>query len=164
MCVLYTLRLLHFSAFIICMCSQRYVCILLTCTTPPDTQPTLQQLTHMIDNCGKEVQIIQNIAAKWKEVGILFNFDPTGRTNDLINARNSSDPEACCTDMMKVWLEGKGRQPATWATLVEVLRNANFNCLANDMEQLVATHGGRGHLYKCSTFFLSLLSSFCNIC
>ena len=101
--------------------------------SPPDTQPTLMQLTYMVAPSGKEVRIIENISAKWKKVGILFNFDPTGCTIDLIDARHPSDPEACCTDMMKMWLEGRGRKPASWATLVEVLKNAKFNNLADEL-------------------------------
>ena len=48
--------------------------------------------------------------------------------------------------MMKEWLRGRGRQPANWATLVAVLRNAGFSELAGQVEQLVPTltEGGRG--------------------
>ena len=48
--------------------------------------------------------------------------------------------------MMKEWLRGRGRQPANWATLVAVLRNAGFSELAGQVGQLVPTltDGGRG--------------------
>ena len=47
---------------------------------------------------------------------------------------------------MKEWLRGSGRQPANWATLVAVLRNAGFSELACQVEQLVPTltEGRRG--------------------
>ena len=92
----------------------------------------------MVAPSGKEVKIIQNIAAKWKAVGIHFNFDPNGNTINLIDARHPLNPEACCTDIVTLWLEGKGRNPATWATLVKVLRNTEFNVLADEVEQLVS--------------------------
>ena len=123
------------------------MCILLP-TSPPDTQPTLLQLTYMVAPSGKEVRIIENIAAKWKELGIHFNFDPSGYTIDLIDVNNighPSKPMACCTNMMKLWLGGRGRKPASWATLVKVLKNAEFNVLADEVEQLVSTYGGRLH-------------------
>ena len=114
----------------------------------PDTQPTLQQLTYMVTPSGKEVRIIENIAAMWKTVGILFNFDRTGYTIDLIDVHHDiehyighpSKPIACCTNMMKLWLRGRGRKPISWATLVEVLRNTRFNTLANEVE--IAIKGG----------------------
>ena len=127
------------------MCSQR-LC------SYPDTQPTLQQLTYMVAPSGTELRIIKNITDKWKEVGILFNFDPTGYTIDLIDVHHDIDEHhvghpsrhmACCTDMMKLWLRGMGRQPATWATLVEVLRNAEFTLLANEVAMAIEG-GGEG--------------------
>ena len=94
-----------------------------------------------------------------------MNFDPTGYTIDTIAASNPLKPVACCTDMMKEWLGGRGRQPATWATLVKILRNAEFIVLADDVEHLVPSlvvdgeeegegerqvrRGTRGRRYKC---------------
>ena len=77
-----------------------------------------------------------------------MDFDPTGHTIDLIGANHPLDPEACCTEMMQKWLGGRGRQPANWATLVRLLKNAGFSVLAGDVEQLVLTpaerEGGKG--------------------
>lgn len=112
---------------------------------PPDTWPSLLQLTHLILPSGKKLKIIEYIAAKWRAVGIHFNFDSTGHTLDIIAASNPSDPIACCTYMMKLWLEGKGRQPASWATLVKILRDAELHVLADDVEQLVPVNGGEGY-------------------
>ena len=38
---------------------------------------------------------------------------------------------------MMEWLVGRGREPATWATLVKILKNAKFTALADDVERLV---------------------------
>ena len=105
--------------------------------TSPDTRPTLLQLTLLVTPSGKKVEIIKHIAPEWKTVGIHMNFDPTGYTIDTIAASNPLKPVACCTDMMKEWLGGRGKQPATWATLVKILRNTDFTVLADDVEQLV---------------------------
>ena len=91
------------------------------------------------------MRIIKSIAAKWKVVAIHLDFDPTGNTIVLIGTHHPLDPEACCTEMMMEWLGGRGRQPANWATLVRVLRDAEFSVLAGDVEQVVPTleEGGR---------------------
>ena len=110
-----------------------------------DTQPTLLQLTHLVTPSGKTMEIIKSIAAKWRTVGIHMDFDPTGHTIDLIGADHPLDHVACCTEIMQKWLGGRGRQPANWATLVRVLRDAEFSVLAGGVEQLVLTpaEGGR---------------------
>ena len=117
--------------------------------SPTDTRPTLLQLTHLVTPSGKTVRIIKSIAAQWKTVGIHMDFDPTGHTIDLIGADHPLNHVACCTEMMQKWLGGSGRQqPANWATLVRVLKNAGFSSLAGDVEQLVPTltveGGGEG--------------------
>ena len=68
-----------------------------------------------------------------------MNFDHDGHTLDSIKVCHPQDPEECCTDMMKLWLGGRGRQPVNWATLVAVLKNAGFTELAGQVEQLVPT-------------------------
>ena len=114
-------------------------------TSPSDTRPTLLQLTHLVTHSGKTVRIIESIAAKWKVVGTHLDFDPTGNLLDVIGARHPLDPVACCTEMMQKWLGGRGRQPANWATLVRVLRDAEFSVLAGELEQVVPTLAeGRG--------------------
>ena len=87
------------------------------------------------------MRIIESIAAKWKVVGIHLDFDPTGSTIDLIGADHPLNHVACCTEMMQKWLGGRGRQPANWATLVRVLRDASaeFSVLAGELEQVVPT-------------------------
>ena len=40
--------------------------------------------------------------------------------------------------MMREWLEGRGRQPATWATLIDLLKDAEMNDLAQQVENIVA--------------------------
>ena len=110
-----------------------------------DTRPTLLQLTHLVTPSGKTMEIIKSIAAQWRTVGIHMDFDPTGHTIDLIGADHPLNHVACCTEMMQKWLGGRGRQPANWATLVRVLKNAGFSVLAGDVEQVVPTltEGGR---------------------
>ena len=43
----------------------------------------------------------------------------------------------CCTEMMREWLEGRGRQPATWATLIDLLKDAEINGLAQQLGRMV---------------------------
>ena len=83
------------------------------------------------------MKIISTIAAKWEKFGILLDFDETGRILDRIAKDHPSDAERCCTQMMKEWLEGRGRQPATWATLIDLLKDADINDLTQQLEMMV---------------------------
>ena len=52
-----------------------------------------------------------------------------------------------CQTMFGEWLEGKGRKPITWNTLLTALREAEFSELASDVETIIALmHNGGKHL------------------
>ena len=55
-----------------------------------------------------------------------MNFDHDGHTLDIIEVCHPQDPEECWTDLMKLWLGGRGKRLANWATLAAVLRNSGF--------------------------------------
>ena len=44
------------------------------------------------------------------------------------------DAEQINTEIVQEWLTGRGKQPMTWATLVEVLRGVELSTLAGDIE------------------------------
>ena len=95
------------------------------------------QLTLLKSSCGHKVEIIKTIASKWKKFGIHFDFDEQGHILDTIAEKYPRDPIGCCTEMMKTWLEGRGRQPVTWATLTELLKDNEYNDLAQQLEDVV---------------------------
>ena len=44
------------------------------------------------------------------------------------------DAEQINTEIVQEWLTGRGKQPMTWATLVEVLRDVELFTFAGDIE------------------------------
>ena len=105
--------------------------------THTDVEVTIKQLTLLKFSSGKKVEVIKKVAAQWKELGYLFDFDAAGDALDLIAKKHPFDPIACCTEMMKEWIMGRGRQPATWATLIALLKDAELYVLAKDLKEVV---------------------------
>ena len=48
--------------------------------------------------------------------------------------KHLKDAEQINIEILKQWLTGRGKQPVTWATLVEVLRDIKLCTLADDIE------------------------------
>lgn len=94
------------------------------------------QLTSLKCPSGKKLKIISALASQWKKFGIHLNFDETGYT--LRNIKKECSEE-CCIEMMEMWLEGKGRQPVTWATLIELLEDAEHKSIAEQLKEVVLT-------------------------
>ena len=47
---------------------------------------------------------------------------------------SKSDPVNITAEILKEWLQGKGRKPVTWQTLVNCLRDTDLNILADVIE------------------------------
>ena len=48
--------------------------------------------------------------------------------------KHHHDAEQINTEIFHEWLTGRGKQPVTWATLVEVLHDIELSSLARDIE------------------------------
>ena len=122
-----------------------------------DKRPTLLQLTLLKSPSGERVEIISTLAPDWKDFGIQLDFDDTGRTLDRIDREHPLRPIDCCTQMMREWLEGRSRQPATWATLIDLLKCVHLNVLAEQVERMLLEldtqpAAGNSCLYDCCPF------------
>ena len=116
-------------------------------------KPELKHLRALKSPSGEiRINIIKTIAPKWQQVGVYFDFDD-GELH-RIATENPDSPEVCCNQMMKCWLEGKGKQQATWGALLEILKDAGYNDLAYRLEdEVFLGYKGRGnrintHMYE----------------
>ena len=92
----------------------------------PGTKPTLPELLRF--------NIPEKIAIKYFQFGTFLLDDTDGSRVETVAHKHSNDAERINIDILQQWLTGRGKQPVTWATLVEVLRDIKFATLANDIE------------------------------
>ena len=96
--------------------------------------PRLHQL-HLIECEGKCVRIIRTAASKWRCLATTLHFEPRD-----INRIRSDNPTQCydaCWQVCSEWLEGIGRQPTTWTTLIKALNEAELGEIATDLETII---------------------------
>lgn len=43
-------------------------------------------------------------------------------------------------EILNLWLQGKGRLPATWQTLIEFLQDIGLNRLAHEIKSILSGH------------------------
>lgn len=100
--------------------------------------PRLAQLKVMRTPDGQKVEIIKGVASRWKDIGILLDFDATGKTLDRIQADMiHQGVVSCCQSMFQYWLQGNGVQPVTWSKLLEVLEDNDCGTLATDVKKVL---------------------------
>lgn len=60
--------------------------------------------------------------------------DDTGEVVDDITLKCQKCPEQINANILRRWIEGEGKTPVTWATLIEVLKDISHDALAKDIE------------------------------
>ena len=98
-----------------------------------DEQPTLIELVRFRGR-ERRINIPQEISTKYPQFGILLLEDTNGTKIRNIEYKHRGDAEQINLEILEEWINGRGRQPVSWATLTEVLRDVELSELASDIE------------------------------
>ncbi|CAI7991484.1 hypothetical protein GBAR_LOCUS761 [Geodia barretti] len=93
--------------------------------------PKLPLLLRFPVDGEEHVNIMKRIRSKYRQFGIMLLEDDTGEETDIIITRCRDDIEAINTEIAMKWLQGIGRSPCTWDTLVTVLEDIGLKGLAS---------------------------------
>ena len=97
-------------------------------------RPTLPQLLSF--PCAeRKVNIPVEIGTKYVRFGTLILEDADGTRVSNLQHKNQRDPEQINIEIFREWLNGKGKQPVTWATLIEVLCDISVISAVHTTEQ-----------------------------
>ena len=108
---------------------------------PADKKPTMSELSHLKKNNGVSIPIKQKIGSYYEELGYdLLKDDDGAITNQIIEEYHSNGPRIV-GKIFQRWLQGQGKHPVTWRTLIEVLRNIELSVLAMDIESCLCPDG-----------------------
>ena len=94
----------------------------------PGDRPTMPELIRL--------KVSQEISTNWYDVGVLLLEDETGAIIKSIDETCRGNPKRINDEVLQQWIEGKGKMPVTWRTLVDVLRDAELTNLAADIEAI----------------------------
>ena len=81
-----------------------------------------------------KINIPRDIGTKCYDFGKKILEDTTGEEMESIRSKYSDAPEQINRMVLELWLMGKGKQPATWGTLIEVLKVIDLTDLAKEIE------------------------------
>ena len=70
-----------------------------------------------------------------RQLGVLLLDDATAEVTQAIIEQYSHDTTKIICKIVQKWIQGKGKLPVEWSTLVGVLKDIGLHMLANEMEQ-----------------------------
>ena len=109
-----------------------------TCSQSADDSPTLPELLRFpVQDEFKDVVV--EIQSDYLKFGIQLLQDDTGNTIEGIERKKRGDPSEITVEIFRLWLQGKGRQPVAWKTLVNCLQDANLHVTADYIQSELDT-------------------------
>jgi len=101
-------------------------------STAQCTCPTLPKLLKFPCK-GRFINIISEIGANYTTFGILLLNDQKGTRITAIAQRHTNNADQINIEVLQEWLQGKGKKPVNWHTLIEVLKDTGLSELAKDI-------------------------------
>lgn len=86
------------------------------------------------------VDIAEKIGADYKHFGTLLLNDNDGSKVNNIEMSKRGDPTEIAAEIFEQWLQGRGRMPVTWQTLIKCLRDMKRIVLADAIESSLSKH------------------------
>ena len=96
-------------------------------------QPTLIELVRFRGR-ERRINVPQGVSTKYTQSGILLLEDLNGDRVRNMEHKHRGDAEQINMEILQEWVSGRGKQPVSWATLTEVLRDVELSVLARDIE------------------------------
>ena len=97
------------------------------------SRPRLYELDLKKGN-GKTIRLIRRTAADWEQVATRLHFE----VHDIRSLRaDHCKTFDTCREMFMEWLEGKGRSPKTWETVIKALEEADLSEVACDLKDVL---------------------------
>lgn len=98
------------------------------------SKPFLHEL-DLIEVGEKKIRVIDRVAADWEEVATRLHFE--GHEIKRIKKDQHHQCKEACHATFGEWLDGNGREPKNFETLLKVLEEAGFSEFANKLRQLL---------------------------
>ena len=84
---------------------------------------------------GGKVNLAEKISNYW-DFGVLLLEDDTGDRVTAIEKEQGKSTVDINRQILRLWVQGKGRQPVTWNTLVTVLQDIGLVTLAKEIDYM----------------------------
>ena len=91
------------------------------------------QLQSFVGVGGRPVRVVENVCADWEKLALALQF--RGGVIRAVERSQHFQVEAACITILQRWLDGEGRQPMTWETLIGCLEDIGHGTLASDLKR-----------------------------
>ena len=95
-------------------------------------RPEMRQLERFVGKNGMVFEVVKEVSTDWEKLSLALHL-----RGEIIREQRHFQPEAACRAILQRWLNGDGRQPATWDTLLDCLEDIGHGTLAGYLRKEV---------------------------
>jgi hypothetical protein len=103
-----------------------------------DEMPRLHELHHLCTD-SVVVNVIRAVAPSWENFALYLTME---RNMIDIWKRDANQAEEAARTLFGHWLDGNGRKPISWKTLIQALRDNHLSNIATQVEEILTGHSG----------------------
>ena len=103
-------------------------------------KPALHELRIFPVGDEQSIDVVTQIAGQdYIKFGHLILEDASGNKVSSIEKSKRGNSEDTVVEIFRQWLQGKGREPGTWQTLVKCLQDSGLNALADCINSVITS-------------------------
>ena len=95
--------------------------------------PSLQQLLNFKSKTT-HINVVEQIGTHYSSLGPFLLNDDTGAITKAIESQYKLDAFSINHEILSRWLQGKGKTPVSWRTLIDTLKTIKLSTLAENIE------------------------------
>ena len=99
-----------------------------------EDRPTLPHLLDFRTKSGS-INVIQQVGTHYTDLGVLLLQDDSGEITQAFKKQYHHDAYDINREILQQWIQGKGKMPVQWSTLIEVLKKIRHSVLAYTLEE-----------------------------
>ncbi len=107
-------------------------------------RPKMTQLRSFKLRTGTTIDLVSNIAPDYRKVGQLL-LEGSNEV-DILEMSNHYQTKDIADRILGDWLNGKGKLPVTWGTLIDVLQESGLSILVYDVNGQLLHRSSRDEL------------------
>ena len=97
--------------------------------------PSLPNFLDFKTSSGSSISIAEQIGTLHENFGILLLEDHTSAITTAIATQHQNNAVAINLDILTRWIQGQGKKPVTWSTLIGVLKDIGLRVLAQTFQE-----------------------------
>ena len=102
-------------------------------------RPTIAHLIELPCKGGGSIKTVQQCSSKYYNIGVFLLSDFNAHIVQSLVMEHKNVNEDIMKAVFKKWIDGTGKTPISWNTLIKVLRQVELGTLADELQNAMSS-------------------------